>query len=438
MAAAIASRGISVVGVDVNQRAVDVLNAGRAPVRETGLDDLIASNREHLRATTRFSEAVHDSAITFVVVPTPSDDDGGFSLEYAAAAFVEIGRALKSKSAYHLVVLTSTVLPGATRYGLLPILEAESGKHCGEAFGLCYSPEFIALGSVIRDFLNPDLVLIGESDMRAGDRLEACYRAVLTKPAPAARMSLENAELTKIALNTYVTTKISFANTLAALCERVPGGNVDVVTRALGLDTRIGPRFLTGATGYGGPCFPRDNRALIHFAESVGVRADLAEATDAINERVHRRVVDRVLSVASPEARVAVLGIAYKPASHITEESQGLAVATALHAAGFDVRTFDPLAGDLAWAAPLEECLRDADVIVVATPEPAFRALGVTDFANAARGALVLDCWRVLNASAVREAGLRYSAIGVSVDDERNAARLSERWRRSPRAATRI
>src|SRR5882724_2391914 len=209
MAAAIASRGFNVIGVDINAHAVDAVNAGRAPVQETGLGDLIAANRERLRATASHREAILESDVTFVIVPTPSDDAGGFSLQYAAWAFGEIGDALAQKGGYHLVVLTSTVLPGSTRHGLLPILEQRSGKTCGADFGVCYSPEFIALGSVIRDFLCPDFTLVGEFDDRSGRTLEAAYAAIMPNQPPCQRMSLENAELTKIAVNTFVTTKIA-------------------------------------------------------------------------------------------------------------------------------------------------------------------------------------------------------------------------------------
>ena len=150
--AAFASRGLDVIGVDVNQSSIDAVNNGRAPVQETNLSSLIAANRERIRATPSHEDAVLNSDISFVIVPTPSDDRGSFSLQYAEWAFREIGKALARKASYHNVVLTSTVLPGATRQALLPILERESGKRAGKDFGLCYSPEFIALGSIINDF----------------------------------------------------------------------------------------------------------------------------------------------------------------------------------------------------------------------------------------------------------------------------------------------
>src|ERR1043166_2549774 len=266
MAAGIASRAHQVIGVDVSPHVVKAVNEGRAPVQETGLEDLIRANRERIRATEDHQEAILNSELTFAIVPTPSDERGAFSLQYAAFAFREIGRALGKKKGYHTVVLTSTVLPGASRHGLIPILEKFSGKKCGTDFGFCYSPEFIALGTVIRDFLNPDFLLIGESDERAGAHLEECYRDIIPNGAPAARMSLENAELAKISVNAFVTIKITFANMLADICSRVPGGNVDVVSNAIGLDSRIGRKYLTGALGCGGPGFPRDNVALAFLA----------------------------------------------------------------------------------------------------------------------------------------------------------------------------
>src|SRR5439155_850689 len=211
--------------------------------------------------------------------------DGAFSLKYVLAAAKAVGQVLKHKTAYHLVVLTSTVMPGATGGQLLPALEEASGKRCGTDFGLCYSPEFIALGSVIRDFLNPDFCLIGESDPRSGDILEALYKRTWENNPAVARMNFVNAEIAKLAVNTYVTTKISFANMLARVCEKLPGANVDTVTAALGLDSRIGPKYLKGAVSYGGPCFPRDNLAFAALADQVGAPADIAQVTDRFNRR---------------------------------------------------------------------------------------------------------------------------------------------------------
>src|SRR5712691_1744031 len=270
MAAAMASRGVRTVGVDVNPASVEKVRQKIAPVFEPGLAEMMASCDGLLDATVDIGTAIRRTSMTFVVVPTPSDAEGAFSLEYVCAAMEPIGRALKEKSDWHTVVVTSTVLPGSTEYVLKPLLEKASGKRCGTDFGLCYSPEFIALGSVLRDFLNPDLLLIGECDARSGEGVAAFYKEGLKIDVPVVRMSPVNAELAKIALNTYVTTKITFANMLAELCEQLPGGDVDAVTQALGLDRRIGPNYLKGALGYGGPCFPRDNVAFSFLADALG------------------------------------------------------------------------------------------------------------------------------------------------------------------------
>ena len=195
MAACFAGADIKTIGVDINPASVEAVNAGLAPVEETGLAQYIAENKQNLSATLSYDDAVAATDATFVIVPTPSEAHGGFSLAYAKEAFAKIGRALAKKDGYHIVVMTSTVLPGGTEFGLLPILEQESGKKCGPDFGLCYSPEFIALGSVIKDFLSPDFVLIGEVDDRSGAALEAFYQQVCINNPPAARMSIANAEL---------------------------------------------------------------------------------------------------------------------------------------------------------------------------------------------------------------------------------------------------
>jgi len=437
MAAAIASRGFEVIGVDVVPEVVETVNAGHAPVIETDLEKTIDANRERLRATLDHREAILNSDVTFVIVPTPSDECGAFSLQYAARAFKEIGKALAEKEAYHLVVLTSTVLPGSTRYGLLPILERESSKLCGRDFGLCYSPEFIALGSVIRDFLNPDFSLIGESDERAGSLLERCYAQIMENNPPCKRMSFENAELTKIAVNTFVTTKITFANMLADLCEQIPGGDVDVVSDALGQDSRIGRSYLTGALGYGGPCFPRDNLALGFMARALGRSAPLTETTDQMNRELVQRLVERLQPYVKPRATVAVLGLAYKPFSHVVEESQGVYLARALSHAGIRVVGFDPLAGDEARSAlrhhavilnDIASCLSRADCVVITTPDPAFRALAAADFPQKNPPIVVLDCWRILREKLGGSQHVRYVPLGIGRYEPKLVSHLKEMW----------
>jgi UDPglucose 6-dehydrogenase len=436
MAAAIAGRGFDVIGVDLNASVIEAVNSGQAPVSETGLAYAIETNSARLRATAYHGEAVALSDVTFVVVPTPSDHTGMFSLQYASYAFREIGHGLVQKEGYHLVVLTSTVMPGSTRQVLVPALEVASGKKCGRDFGVCYSPEFIALGSVISDFLNPDFTLVGEFDERAGTMLEHCYAEILENDAPCKRMSLENAELTKLAVNTFVTTKIAYANMLAELCEVIPTGDVDVVSDAVGADTRIGRRYLTGGLGFGGPCFPRDNIALSAFGQRVGVGTDIALTTDAANRALVRRLVAQVRAVAGPGNTVAVLGLAYKPKSHVVERSQGLEAALAIAEAGIRVVCYDPLARDAARnelkdkAIVLDSvgaCLNQADVVVIANPDPEFARLSPEDFPLCSTPVQVIDCWRLLRAKLEGSANVRYMAIGIARDAGDALVRL---WRR--------
>jgi UDPglucose 6-dehydrogenase len=421
MAAAIASKGHDVVGVDVDHRAVEAVNGARSPVQETGLQELIEENRDRLRATMSHEEAICESELTFVIVPTPSDDRGAFSLQYAAYAFREIGKALAKKKDRHTVVLTSTVLPGATRHGLVPILEQHSGKRGGADFGVCYGPEFIALGSVIRDFLDPDFLLVGELDASSGEHLAACYREIMPLSTPIKRMSLENAELAKISVNAFVTTKITFANMLAELCAAIPGGDVDVVSDAIGADSRIGRKYLTGGLGFGGPCFPRDNVALGFIANAVGAPADLPVTTDRLNRMQADRIVQQLRSRVPRDVTVAVLGLAYKPFSHVIEESQGIMIAKAFLEHGARVLAYDPLAGD---SANLElggralimdnpcDCLRDADVVLIATPDPEFRRLMARDFRRGGKPVLVVDFWRILSDQLSGVEGIEYVPYG--------------------------
>ena len=290
------------------------------------------------------------SDASFVIVPTPSDSTGFFSNRFVLQAMESLGEALRDKKGYHMVVITSTVMPGTTGGEIKAALEAASGRKVGPDLGLCYNPEFIALGSVVRDMLYPDSILIGESDAKAGDMLQTIYLQMCENKPPVQRMNFVNAELTKISVNTYVTTKISYANMLADLCDRLPGADVDVVTRALGADTRIGGKYLKGAMGYGGPCFPRDNVAFAALARKIGARADVAEATDRINNHQIERLTSLVAKFAKAGTRIALLGLSYKPQTPVVEESHSVKLAARLADAGYIVSVHDPLAQDAALA----------------------------------------------------------------------------------------
>jgi UDPglucose 6-dehydrogenase len=412
MAAVMAHKGNTVVGVDVNPAYVAAIQQALPPVNEPGLADLITANRERLSATEDYEAAILATDVTFIIVPTPSDPDGRFSMRYVLSAAAKIGAALRKKDAWHLVVLSSTVMPGSTGGQLLPALEAASGKKCGPDFGLCYNPEFIALGSVIRDFLNPDFLLVGESDDRAGAALEAVYRRALDVEAPVARMNFVNAELAKLSVNTFVTTKIAYANMLARICERLPEADVDVVTDAIGLDTRIGRKYLRGTISYGGPCFPRDNVALATLARNLGAPAFVAEATDNANRDGIGRLADIVEERLPEGGTAAVLGLSYKPNTDVVDESPGLLLLAELTARGVEALGYDPAAmgnarrllGDsVALSESLAEAVSSADVIVLATAWDEFKSLDAAMLERDGRRRVVVDCWRVLPADEIEQ-----------------------------------
>lgn len=406
LSAVLASKGHTVVGVDRNAYFVDCINQGKAPVLEPQLQELIDASKGRLRATQSYEEAIPQTDISFVIVPTPSGPDGVFTNAWVIEAVKSIGQALKGKDRYHVVNITSTVMPGSTEGPIREALEQASGKTVGVDVGLCYNPEFIALGSVVRNMLYPDMILLGESDPRAGDVLEAVYKVSTENNPPIQRMNLINAEITKISVNTYVTTKISYANTLAELCERLPGADVGVVSEALGKDSRIGRKYLSGGLGYGGPCFPRDNVAFSVLAERLGVNAALPRATDAVNRHQIERLVEKVRQNVG-EGAVAVLGLAYKPFTPVIDESQGVMIARDLAAEGRRVTVYDPLAMDNArhvldyrvtYADSLEQAVAGADTIIVTTPDPAFDRLAQT--LSGRPEVTVIDCWRLMPSDA--------------------------------------
>ncbi len=403
LAAVLASRGFEISGIDTDAAKVQAVNSGASPIYEPGVEELIRKNSKRLSATTTYEGVIAPTGATFVVVPTPSDDSGAFSLRHVQPAVERIGKELAKKDGYHLVVVTSTVMPGSMDEAVKPTLERASGKPCGASLGLCYNPEFIALGEVIRGLLSPDFILVGESDRKAGDVLSAIQARVCTNSPPVERMNFINAEVAKIGVNSFITMKMSFANTLAEISEKLPGANVDRITGAIGRDHRIGSAYLKGALGYGGPCFLRDNIAFAKFASDIGTQAGIAKATHGVN----LTQVDRVIRLAKETglrktSKVGLLGLSYKPNTDVVEESQSLGMARVLADQGYEVHVYDPAAMENARTAlgnrvtyepTAEKCLKSSDYIIVATPWSAFRKLQPEHF----KGKVVLDIWRLLD-----------------------------------------
>lgn len=400
MAALYASSGHEVIGVDLDQGIIDAINRGTAPHVEPNLASLINSARGRLWAQSEISEEVAGSEIIFIIVPTPSLPSGLYNHGIVLEVLSMLGGALKASKNVPTVVVTSTVTPQACSRELIPALERSSGRRLGEGFEFVYSPQFIALGDVARNLAEPDFVLVGEGSPEAGATLENFLAGVVADDTPFFRMSTTSAEIAKIAVNSFATMKISFANMIGEICRASGNADTGDVLSAVGADKRIGSAYLKAGLGYGGPCFPRDNAALNAYAEAVGVDAPIPQATDKINDRQPAQILDSVLGLDPPPKVVAVMGLAYKPDTPVVEKSQSVEVANLLAGQGFTVRVFDPLVGPgtcdgldtlVYHGASVGEVLEEADVVIIATPWP-----NLANELAPLPGVRIIDPWRIL------------------------------------------
>ena len=417
----IASKGFPVWGFDINRSIVENLKVGLTELNETGLIDLLKDSKANIHATESLKEAVLNSEITFIITPTPSQKNGYFSLKFINQAVKSIGRALKKKKIYHLIVVVSTMMPGSTDQ-VRELLEKSSNKVCGRDFGLCYNPEFIALGSVIYNLLNPDFILIGESNQKAGDILQKFYKKYCENKPKIARMNFINAELSKISVNTFITTKISYANMLSEICEKLPGGNVDIVTETIGLDSRIGRKYLKGGPAFGGPCFPRDNIAFISLAKNLKSSFSIASSTHKTNLRQTERLIEVVTKYINKNSTVGILGLSYKPFTDVVDESPGLLLAQALKQAGVRLNIHDPLALENAekilgsngvkYFENLKNFVANSDIIVITTNWPEFKTINVSWFDSEKK--VVIDPWRMLRKNQLTQ-NITYIPLGLNL-----------------------
>lgn len=323
--ACLADAGHTVTGIDVNEKLISNLRSGAVTWNEPGLKELLAKNSNKITFTSDYSEAFKQAEVSFVIVPTPSNNSGEFSNEFVIDAVSQIGLQLsKRKPAPHLVVIVSTVMPGSTLGEINSALKEASGIN-SNLVEISYSPEFIALGTVIKNMQFPDLVLIGQQTESSGSILEEISLSVVKNEPKVARLTIPEAEISKIAINSFVTTKISFSNQISEICEATPDSSAERVLEAIGNDSRIGRSYLTAGAGFGGPCFPRDNRAFNKYANSLGLNADLAVATDQVNSRQNDRVLRIVRKITKFNDRILVVGLSYKPDTDVIEESPGVA-----------------------------------------------------------------------------------------------------------------
>jgi len=415
LASCLSAAGHRVIGADIDRDLVDALNRGDFNTPEPGVvERLTRRSSGSFTATIDVSEAVRTTDVTFVIVPTPSNTLGGFSLRYVLRAVDTIGAAIRPKTGAHTVAIVSTILPGSSDTLIVPKLEAASAKKVGDGLSYCYNPSFIALGDVVKGIETPDYLLIGEANSAAGDTILSVHESIVKAKSPIARMTPAEAEITKIASNTHETMRVSFANMLLSICSEVPGANVDRITEALA--HRMGKRFFKGAVPYGGPCWPRDNQAFSAFIDLIRAPSTLPRAVDTFNEEHGRYVLRKILEVSNAGATVGVIGLAYKPGTPVIERSFAIALAAWLVREGRQVIGWDPMAMDevrsaigdrIAYAETADACIKQSDVLVIANPLP---ELAAVDW-SLARHATVVDCWRCLPTEASAQAG-RYVPLG--------------------------
>jgi UDPglucose 6-dehydrogenase len=402
---------LQTIGVDVNPDVVSAVNAGQPPWSEPRLGELLAVHGgKSLCATLDHREAIDATDLTFVLVATPSRPDGGFSNAILLEALASLGQALgASQKRSHLFVVSSTVMPGTIARELVPAIERASGRRAGEGFDVCYDPDFVALGETVKGFFNPELVIIGEASQAAGERVARVHQTVCENTPHIARMSIASAEVAKVALNAYITLKISFANHLANICERVAGADVDAITQAIGTDSRISRKYFTGGMAFGGTCFPRDTFAFKRLSAAVGLESPLMDATETINDLQNAQLLDVVHACRTGTGVVGVAGVAFRRDTPVITGSPAVELVDKLLADRVRIVVFDPLADELAhakfgsaveYAESIEDCLAQSEVVAVTHRSREFKH-AIESYA-ADHPVTIVDCWRQLDPGRVR------------------------------------
>jgi UDPglucose 6-dehydrogenase len=422
--------GVSVICVDKDADKIARLRQGEVPIYEPGLDQLVASNAAsgRLAFTTDLPGAVRGADAVFIAVGTPSRrGDGHADLSYVFAAAGEIAEALAPAGERTVVVTKSTVPVGTGRRVERLLRERlPAGR-----FDIASNPEFLREGSAIEDFMRPDRVVIGTDSEHAKSVLRALYRPLFLLETPMVFTSLETAELIKYAANAFLATKITFINEMADLCEAV-GADVQDVAHGIGLDGRIGRKFLHAGPGFGGSCFPKDCQALIRSAELAATPLAIVEAVLRVNDERKRRMAQRILAACGGDIAgqtIAALGLTFKPNTDDMRDSPALAILPELRAAGARVRAFDPegmaeakkLMPDIDYCADAYEAMAEADALVLITEWNAFRALDLARVKALLRRPLVIDLRNIYKPEEMAAAGLRYFSIGRPAGEQGGA-----------------
>lgn len=338
IAACLAKLGNQVRVVDIDEEKVRKVNEKVCPVYEEGLDEIL--KKVDIEATSDYQRIV-DSDIIYICVSTPSKmEDNSISLEYIIGAAEQIASVLKQKNAYCIIAVKSTVVPGTTEEVVIPILES-SGKGVGRDFGVCMTPEFLREGKGIYDFMNPARIVIGEYDSRSGDVLCDLYQSFRT---PILRVSLKTAEMIKYASNAFLATKVSFINEIGNICKQL---DIDTreVARGVGFDERIGHKFLNAGIGFGGPCLPKDLKALIERAKQIGYEPRLLEEVLSVNQRQALKAIELLKKhISLEDSNIGILGLSYKPMTDNVIDSLAIEIADTLLREGVEVMAYDPQA----------------------------------------------------------------------------------------------
>ncbi len=416
--ACFADFGHEVVCVDKDERKIEALNNNIMPIYEPGLDDLVRGNvqRGVLSFTTDLTEAVKGAEAVFIAVGTPSRrGDGHADLSYVYAAAEEIARAVDDRT----VIVTKSTVPVGTGDEVERICrEAAPGK----TLAVVSNPEFLREGAAIDDFKRPDRIVVGSEEEWAQDVMREVYRPLYLNQSPIIFTSRRTSELIKYAANAFLATKITFINEMADLCEKV-GGNVQDVARGIGLDKRIGPKFLNAGPGYGGSCFPKDTLALMKTAQDYESPVRIVEAVVNANDLRKRAMGRKVIAALGGDARgkkVALLGLTFKPNTDDMRDAPSIAVVQALLDAGAEVSAYDPegmkeaaeILPDVQMATGPYEAASGAHALVMMTEWDAFRALDLGRMAGVMAGDALVDLRNVYNPEDVAKAGLSYTSVG--------------------------
>ena len=416
-----AEMGANVTCVDVDVNKISKLKNGEMPIYEPGLEELVERNvaYKRLHFTTDLTEVLDDVEVVFSAVGTPPDEDGSADLKYVLSVAKQFGRDINK----YTILVTKYTVPVGTAKKVKAAIQAElDNRGVDIPFDVASNPEFLKEGAAIKDFMSPDRVVVGTESKQAEEVMTKLYQPFLLQNFRVIFMDIPSAEMTKYAANAMLATRISFMNDIANLCERV-GANVDHVRKGIGTDARIGQKFLYAGCGYGGSCFPKDVKALVHTGIDNGYHMEVIEAVERVNERQKSIVYDKLVALMGDVRgkTIAILGLAFKPETDDMREAPALVVIDKLLQAGATVRVFDPIAmaeckrriGDVVtYTENLYDCADGADALVLMTEWRQFRMPTWNVIQKVMKGCVVVDGRNIWNRQELEDIGYLYTRIG--------------------------